>query len=238
MSISKEDLQTALDAIDPKNNNLWTDDGLPRVSAVRALAKDDTITRATINELFPNGFIRPGFEPKPANLPEGAVKVEEPADQAAILKMINADADGDGEPVAAEIDEHLALVPLKTDADVDPLSEAEKGLTDDDVRAIMARRVSDAQEAIDAAQEKIKTGNMDLRQAQERHARCLRDQSKRFPPLTFEANIKQHLQTQQRLREEAAGLKAPIDVATSSRVIANRRSAMGTPATPRFFATA
>lgn len=46
-------LRSALIALDPKDDSHWTDNGLPSVAAVRALAGDDSISRANINELAP-----------------------------------------------------------------------------------------------------------------------------------------------------------------------------------------
>jgi hypothetical protein len=46
-------LRSALLKLDAKDDNHWTDNGLPSVAAVRQLAEDDSISRANINELAP-----------------------------------------------------------------------------------------------------------------------------------------------------------------------------------------
>lgn len=54
-----EKILAALALLDPKNDNHWTVDNLPRLEAVRLLASDQSLTRAAIEEARP-GFLRLG----------------------------------------------------------------------------------------------------------------------------------------------------------------------------------
>lgn len=62
MTITKNEIQNALLQLDPADDQHWTGDGSPRISAVCAIAKDDTITRQAINEAHP-GFSRTSTDP-------------------------------------------------------------------------------------------------------------------------------------------------------------------------------
>lgn len=57
MKISKEELLTALAALDPKDDALWTAEGLPDLDKVRDAAFDNTITREDL-AANANGFDR------------------------------------------------------------------------------------------------------------------------------------------------------------------------------------
>ena len=50
---TKDNLFKILQALNPMKDSLWTEDGSPALNEVRRLAKDDTITRAQINEAYP-----------------------------------------------------------------------------------------------------------------------------------------------------------------------------------------
>jgi len=54
-----EKIVAALEQLDPKNDNHWTADLLPRLEAVKLLASDQSVTRAMIEEAMP-GFTRAG----------------------------------------------------------------------------------------------------------------------------------------------------------------------------------
>lgn len=62
MTITKNEIQNALLQLDPANEQHWTADGSPRITAVCAIANDDTITRQAINDAHP-GFSRTSTDP-------------------------------------------------------------------------------------------------------------------------------------------------------------------------------
>lgn len=51
-------IKTALEALDPKDNSAWTDQGLPKVEAVCQAVENNEVTRADIEAVLP-GFVRP-----------------------------------------------------------------------------------------------------------------------------------------------------------------------------------
>src|ERR1019366_8202082 len=82
----KEAIKEILQALDHKNDALWTDDGSPLVSEIQRLANDKTITRGQISDASP-GFVRktkdsvtedvqPGDEPNLFDDAPGGVVVE------------------------------------------------------------------------------------------------------------------------------------------------------------------
>lgn len=50
-------IKAALEALDPKDNSAWTEQGLPKVEAVCQLVEDNEVTRADIEAALP-GFVR------------------------------------------------------------------------------------------------------------------------------------------------------------------------------------
>lgn len=46
-------IKDALKKLDVKNDNHWTDDGLPRVDTIRLLVGDQTVTREHITREYP-----------------------------------------------------------------------------------------------------------------------------------------------------------------------------------------
>jgi len=53
-----EQIADAIHALDPRNDDHWTQSGLPRVDAIEELLDDPSITRGEINEAAP-GYERP-----------------------------------------------------------------------------------------------------------------------------------------------------------------------------------
>lgn len=174
-TITKEALIAVLDQLDRKNDQHWTDDGSPRISVVRELAKDDTITRALINETVP-GFARVQVDPAAQSQVNTAPEGEPPDDADAEDQLLN----------------------VRGSLDFDPSQEPEvngsgKPLSEDEVRIILTRRVADAEAHVTACQLAVRDAQAGVVKAQAAAMRTKLDLNRRFPPLTPEANIKAHL---------------------------------------------
>jgi hypothetical protein len=83
-------IEDALKQLDPKNNDHWTADGLPRIDAVRSLTGDQTIGREAVEKASPGfnreaagGENRPGTPPAAPAAPSGTTD-----------PMVAAEADG------------------------------------------------------------------------------------------------------------------------------------------------
>lgn len=197
MTVTPQEIAEALKTIDTTDDSKWTDDGSPRVDVVQALVNDTTVTRRMINEALP-GFNRTApATPEDEQAPSGEV-----ASAGADLEALDASDD-------AEID--------------DPTSE--RALSKEEVRAIMTRRLEDATADVGDCQRAIRTANENLIAAQKRETRLRNDLSRRFPPLSQEESIQQHIAAgHRRMEAEIATLqgdgRSQIDAAMSQ---TNRR---------------
>jgi hypothetical protein len=185
MPTEKAAIAEILKGFDPKNDKLWTDDGSPLVSEVQRLANDKNITRAQINEALP-GFARAAY---PAGDETGVAPA---VDGGTVLKntTIQGDADDDGFDPQAE---------PEVNGPGEPLTESE-------VRAVLTRRVRDAEGALQDARRQLSEAQQHMFAMEKRLTRAMIDHQRRFPPITAAANIKAHLERQTELRREAAGL--------------------------------
>lgn len=158
--------------LDKTDDTQWTDDGLPRVEVVKALVDDSTLTRAQINEAAP------GFSRNPPT-PKG-------------------DETG-GAPPASTIQTGDESIPDdEFDARIEPeVNGPGEQLTEDQVRAILTRRIGDAETRLERARADVNEANAELRRCEVRVQRAITDSNRRFPPISAAANIKQHLAAQQ-----------------------------------------
>lgn len=166
--------------LDKIDDTQWTDDGLPRVNVVQALVDDPTLTRAKLNE------IAPGFSRNPP-----------------VAKN-----EGYGGAVLTASDD--TIIEASGEDEFDPRIEPEidgrgEQLSEDQVRAILTRRIGDAELRLEAARHAVNDANAELRRAEQRVQRAVSDSQRRFPPISAAANIKAHLSAQQdRLIAEVA----------------------------------
>jgi hypothetical protein len=65
MTTPKEAIKEILDTLDITEDTNWTDDGMPALDVIQALANDETITRGQVNDASP-GFVRQVGEAKTA----------------------------------------------------------------------------------------------------------------------------------------------------------------------------
>lgn len=206
--VTKDELVLALNKLDRNDDQHWTDDGMPRVDVLRALTGNQTLNRTQINTLVP------GFNRTPVDAEADAV--------AAAAALV---ASPQGTPgTHAEDDD---LLNLRTSEDFNPAEEPEINgagvpLTEIEVKAILVRRVDDAEAGIVEAQAGIRRANDALVEAQKKATRHKIELNRRFPPLSAEENIKQHLASHGAILE--ASVAAQGDSGMSQLDIAMGRS--------------
>lgn len=195
MTVTPEVIREVLKSLDHKNDALWTDDGSPLVGEIQRLTNDKTVTRAEINEAQP-GFTR-----------IIAVAV---ADDAA-----DEPTEGIGSAPAPEIVLKTTDTPPPFDARLEPEVNGQgPALSEIEVRAILVRRIADAEQAVMDAKGRVAAAQADVIRAEQRHARAIADCQRKYPPLTAAENIKRHLASQQealRQRVEGDGGVSQID---------------------------
>lgn len=177
MATDKETLIEVLHSLDHSDDLLWTDDGLPTVKAVQDIAGDTSITRAKINDAAP-GFAR---------------KVELEGNNGLV-------GDETGGAPASEIQASTADA---FDASLEPeVNGPGESLTEEEVKAILQRRVHDAEAAVEASRTAISEANAAYVRNLKRVDRARADLNRKFPPMDFSDNIQQHIANQQRLLME------------------------------------
>lgn len=196
-------IRTALAQLDAKNDQHWTEDGLPREGIIRKLASDNTISRKDISDAQP-GFQRNPVAPAPQagdNVDALTGEAVAPADAIAGAKAdsaANATAAVDG----ADSQDGNAADPTQNTGDL---------MTEAEVRTILENRVSekeqgvaDAQQAVRDAQKAVLTAQSDLQTARD-------DFRREFPPMTQAENVKQYIASEvaQRARAHGYGGIAP-----------------------------
>lgn len=128
----------------------------------------------------------------------------------------------------------VAAVADKPQGTVDEDGEDEDMFTEDEQpREMLARHVREAELAIQEAQKELAEAHRKVANCQRIHAKKLMLYNSKFPPISAEQNIKDHLARQQEiLYERVTGLKAtpvlvlqnPIDATMSDRHRANGRN--------------
>lgn len=185
MPITKEAIAEVLNSLDHTNDAIWTDDGSPLVSEVQRLANDKTITRAQINDALP-GFAR--------KIADATANEDEPATG--------------GEPELAPKSTVNTAPGAPFDDRMEPeVNGAGEPLSEDQVRAILTRRIRDAEQALTDARMRTSESRQEERKCEQRLARAHADHQRHYPAITAAENIKQHLESQQRqLRERVTGV--------------------------------
>ena len=181
-------IRTALSQLDPTNNDHWTDDGLPKTAVVQRLANDQTIKRQDIQNA------QPGFE-RPAPTPE----------QQAVLDAAGAGAQTDdfGAPVDQTAGETKDTAQVNG---AEPQQREGEYLSEDEVRAVLQKRIDDAQASIDASRKMVTDGNNGIAAGIVALRAAQNDLHREFPPLTAAENIKQHLASENARRAERANV--------------------------------
>lgn len=178
MTVTNEVVREVLKALDHKNDAIWTDDGSPLVSEVQRLANDKDVTRAQIDASLP-GFVRILVEAKENDEPLSLKTTDTPAP---------ASKDGFDPKVEPEV------------------NGAGTPLTEIEVRAILVRRIRDAEQAVMDAKAAVSAAQTGVIRAEQRLNRAVADCQRKFPPVTAAENIKTHLAAnQERLRQSVEG---------------------------------
>jgi len=179
MPTDKTAIAEALETLDHKDDNLWTDDGAPKVEAVQRICNDTKITRAQINEALP------GFQRKSTT---------------AIDEQTQA-------PVETKVEAPVAAAPAPAeegDVELDDILDGSG--TEEDLRAIAQRSVDDAHEYVNEKRKARDQANRDVAQAEARLGRAMALFAAKFPPISAAANIKAHLAASQAaLHERVTG---------------------------------
>lgn len=179
-------IRAALEKLDPKDDTLWTDDGLPRENAVRTLANDQSISRKDIQEAHP-GFQRNALKPAPA-----------PNDIDPIT----------GEPVVT-----VSAIPGSgtgvVESDADPTKNTGELMTDAEVRAILEQRLKLANEELVAAQQMVREANNRVLKSQNGIVAARETLTREFPPMTAAQNVKEYIASEMAQRARAHGVGEP-----------------------------
>lgn len=218
----KAAIKEILEALDHKNDALWTDDGSPLVSEIQRLANDKTITRGQISDASP-GFVRKTKDSVTEDVQPG----DEPSDLGDL-------------PVEVKSTIHKLM---QEPGPLDVQTEAEGFETEEEererIKVIAQQRVRDAEQALTDAKSQTAEAYRAERQAEQRLTRALQQYSAKFPPMSAAENIKQHHARQQELlRERVTGSRFepnsvlnPIDATLMDRKRNNGRNGRGpTPA--------
>lgn len=185
MPVTPDEIVAALQKLDSGSAEHWTDDGLPRVDVVRALAKDTSITRSDINGAAP-GFSRAGTD--------GGIK--EPTD--VLPGELSADAEK----------EALNSAPSAENTDTDAEADAVL-MTQDELREAMKAKIQRAEDRVNDARTDIRDAQNALRKAETAHVRIVSDYNRQFPPISAAQAIKDHLR--RNAEHQAAGHQWPIE---------------------------
>lgn len=178
---TKEQITALLSQLDSSNNAHWTDDGLPRVDVVQKLADDLTIKRTDINEAAV-GFSR------------------------ATISAAEGDGGATGDPTEqlgsglTPADGVTKAAPPVTDEDFEvgtDIAGPAEALSEDDAKTILGRRVEQAETNLEAARKAVRDAQTHEINCVRRQDRAISDFHRRFPPLSFAQNMKNHLAAQQ-----------------------------------------
>jgi hypothetical protein len=212
----KEAIKEILQALDHKNDALWTDDGSPLVSEIQRLANDKTITRGQISDASP-GFVR--------KTKDSVTEDVQPGDEPSNLSDL---------PVEVKNTIHKLM------QEPDPVLEENDGFETEEeererIKVIAKQRVSDAELALSDAKTNTAEAYRAERQAEQRLTRALTQYSAKFPPMSAAENIKQHHARQQELlRERVTGSRFepnsalnPVDATLMDRKRNNGRNGQG-----------
>jgi hypothetical protein len=169
----KDKILAALSQLDPNDDSHWNTDGLPNTGTVQRVANDQTIKRGDIQNA------RPGFDRDAARAAQAPADFEEsmaPAD----FEEAPATRGGLSSATKAEA---IAAVAASEEVEI----------SDDQLRAMLAKRVKDADQKRENGFVMVRDGNIMQQQALDERNAALRDLHKYFPPMTQAENIKAHL---------------------------------------------
>jgi hypothetical protein len=195
----KDKILAALAQLDPNNDSHWNTDGLPNTGTVQRIANDQTIKRGDLQNARP-GFDRDtALAEAKANAPAPAEFDEAPA----------APGGGTGGLTSAVKAEAVA-------------AGEEVEITDDQLRALLAKRVKDAEQKIEQGRQMARDAVVMQQQGVEETNAARREFHKYFPPMTQAQNIKAHLAA-----ENAARAARVASQGSASHLDAVKRAPVG-----------
>lgn len=191
-------IRTALAQLDAANDQHWTEDGLPREGIVRKLASDNTISRKDISDAQP-GFQRNPVAPGPKagdNVDELTGETIAPADA-----VEGAKSDAAANKVAADADG----ADSQDGSNADPSKNTGELMTESEVRTILEKRVTDAEQAVADAQKAVRDSQKAVLDRQSDLQGARDDFRREFPPMTQAENVKQYIASEMAQRARAHG---------------------------------
>ena len=173
----KDKILAALAKLDPNDDSHWNTDGLPNTGTIQRIANDQTIKRGDLQSA------RPGFD-------RDAARAE------AAAAAAPADFEEAPEATAAS-----GLTPAaKAEAVATVAAGEEVEITDDQLRAMLAKRVKIAEAKIEEGRAMVREGTIMQQKGLEESNAARRDLHKYFPPMTQAENIKAHLAAENEAR--------------------------------------
>lgn len=174
----KDKIIAALSQLEPNDDSHWNSDGLPNTGAIQRIVNDQTIKRGDIQNA------RPGFDREMARA-EAQAKGG-PAD------FEEAPGGGTGGLTSTTKAEAVAAV----------ADSQEVEISDDQLRAMLAKRVKTAEAKIEQGRQMARDAAVMQQQGLDESNAARRDLHKYFPPMTAAQNIKAHLVAENAARAE------------------------------------
>lgn len=191
-------LKAVLLRLDPDQEDHWTDDGLPRISAVHEIGGDKSVTRAQITDAAP-GLTRDTAVPPPVLLPPTPTDAD-PGDEANAAPEQEDGIISDLRP--GELDEEPAAEP-EPDVDVLNLPIAEV-FGDYRLCQLALSVLSEQHDALLKQRAKLQDELADVARKIESVGRQAQVHESRDPKLTTSGAIREYLEAQARLRAKRA----------------------------------
>lgn len=230
MAKTNEEILEAVRGLDPKNDEHWTTDGMPRLDAVENLLGGDVsrksvtnaapnYTRAVASELVdaPQDGEPPVDEPPvESDAPETVQQSPEPTAEAETTTAAEPDKDASVDNAEASGD------PFVDAGNDDPLAEGPG-----DEEAEYDARIEEARVYADDLRTALEQGRLELLRAEQSLAEAIQAKNDAFPPLSPAAAIQQFQRSEQAKRARMHGLggsSSPLDAAMNARRKARRPS--------------
>jgi hypothetical protein len=199
----KDKILAALAQLDPNNDSHWNTDGLPNTGTVQRIANDQTIKRGDLQNA------RPGFD-------RDTARAEATAAAPADVEDVSA-APGLTPAIKAEAVAVVAAVAAVAAAAVE-----EVNISDDQLRALLGKKVKDAELKIEQGRQMARDAVVLQQQGLDETNAARREFHKFFPPMTAAENIKAHLAA-----ENAARVARVAQQGSASHLDAVRRAPVG-----------
>jgi hypothetical protein len=169
----KDKILVALTQLDPNDDSHWNTDGLPNTGTVQRIAHDQTIKRGDIQNA------RPGFDRDTARAEVTSATGTAPADFEEAPGLSSA---------------------AKAEAVATATAGDEVEISDDQLRALLAKKVKDAEAKIEQGRQMARDAVVMQQEGINETNAARREFHKYFPPMTQAQNIKAHLAAENEAR--------------------------------------